>query len=783
MELPKRYNHVEAEDRWKKFWEKEKVYKFDPRSKKVYSIDTPPPTVSGDMHIGHSFSYAHEDFIARYRRMNGSVFYPFGTDDNGLPTERLVENLKKVKSKKMPRGDFIKLCLKTLKEISPKFIQDWKDLGISCDYDVFYSTIDDNSRRVSQESFIELYKKGLIYRKEFPTIWDTHFQTPVAQAELEDKEKSTLFSTLKFFVGKKELLIATTRPELLGACVAVFVNPGDKRYRDLIGKKAKIPLFGHEVPIIADKSAEVDKGTGVLMVCSYGDKYDVDAINRHKLEPIDFMNLDGTVKIGEYKSMSMEEARKKVLEDLDKKGLIKEQKEIAHIVNVYEKSGKEIEFLPTEQWFIKILDKKKELIKQGKKINWYPGFMFKRYENWIEGLDWDWSISRERHFGIPIPVWYCKKCDEVILPGAKELPIDPTKDKPNKKCKCGSSSFTPEERVLDTWATSSLTPQLASSLVNKKVNIPYSLRPQAHDIIRTWAFYTITKAYLHENKIPWKDIMVSGFVTLKGKKMSKSKGISVNPREVMNKYGSDALRFWAAGASLGKDLPYNEEDIILGTKIVTKLWNASKFSIMHLEDFNNKKVELDLVDAGIISKFNDLVKECTEAFDKYEYSKVRMFAESFFWNTICDNYLEIAKDRLYNPEKRGKESRRSAQYTLYYLILNTLKLFAPVMPFITEEIYHLYFDKKEKKKSIHICEWSKVDKKLKNEAAEKTWEKFVEILGRVREAKAKHNKSMKHEIVLTISDEDRKILMPALEDLKAVCNAKDILFGKFNIAI
>ena len=429
------YNIAETEKKIRNFWEKNNIYKFDSKrnkGKEIYSIDTPPPTVSGNMHMGHPFSYSQQDFIARYRRMTGNVFYPFGTDDNGLPTERLIEKLKNIKSKDMSREEFIRICLKTLQEITPDFISDWKKLGISCDYDIKYSTIDDNSRKLSQQYFIELYKKGLAYKKNFPTIWCPECQTPIAQAELEDKKSKTLFSTLKFSCGGKDLLIATTRPELLGACVCVFVNPEDKRYKNLIGKKALVPLFEYEVSIIADKSADMEKGTGVLMVCSFGDKYDVDAINRHKLTPRLILDKDGKLNLGKYEGMKIKEARGKILSELKDKNLIKEQKEIEHVVNVHDKCGTPIEFLTTEQWFIKILDKKNEFIKQAEKIKWKPEYMLKRYKNWVLGLEWDWSISRERHFGIPIPVWECKECKEVILAIEKELPVDPMQIK--KKC-------------------------------------------------------------------------------------------------------------------------------------------------------------------------------------------------------------------------------------------------------------------------------------------------------------------------------------------------------------
>ena len=768
------YNSKEVEKKAKAFWDKEKIYKFDMSKKgKVYSIDTPPPTLSGKMHIGHAYSYSQQDFIARFQRMfNGNVFYPFGTDDNGLPTERLIEKLKNVKSKSMKREEFIQLCLKTLKEITPDFIANWKNLGVSCDYDCYYSTIDNNSRKLSQKSFIELYKKGMIYKKAFPGLWCPECQTSVAQAELDDKEFPSLFSTLKFKCGDKDLLIATTRPELLGACVAVFVNPKDKRYKNFIGKKAKVPIFNHEVPILEDESAELEKGTGVLMICSYGDKYDAEAVNRHKLKAKVILNYDGTINIEPYKGLKIKEARKKILEELKNSDLITEQKQITHVVNTHDKCGTEIEFLPTEQWFIKILDRKKDFIKQGNKIKWHPEFMHKRYDNWVNGLEWDWNISRDRHFGVPIPVWECEKCHEIIIADEKELPIDPTDIK--KKCSKCKSNAVGEKKVLDTWMTSSLTPQIASSLVNNKMKIPFSLRPQAHDIIRTWLFYSVVKSLYHENQIPWENTIISGFVTLGGEKMSKSKGNVVAPEEVLEKYSADALRFWAAGSKLGEDLDYLENDLIAGKKFETKLWNASNFVFMNLNDYNGKKpAKIEKIDELFLNKLNSLLKSSTEAFSNYEYARSKLETEKFFWNMFCDNYLEIVKKRVYE-NKKGKES---AQFTLYQGLLTILKLISPIMPFITEEIYQTHFKKFESDKSIHISRWPSFDKEKKSDELDL----FIDILTKVRQEKSNNKKSMKSEIILTITKEDKKKIRDLVEDLKDVTNAKEIKEGEFGV--
>jgi len=769
--MDKKYDAGKVEEKWKKQWENDKTYKFDDKRKgKVYSIDTPPPYISGRMHIGHAFSYAQQDFVARFQRMKGNVFYPFGTDDNGLPTERFIEKLNKVKSKDMTRADFIRLCLKTLKKETPVCIDDFKKLGVSADYDVYYSTIDDHSRKASQKSFIDLYNKKLIYRTEISTPWCVECQTSIAQAELEDKQEISLFSTLKFKANGEDLLIATTRPELLQACVALFVNPKDKKHKRFIGKKARVPLFDQEVPILQDEAAELEKGTGVLMVCSYGDKYDVEAINKHKLAPRLIIDKDGKISEGNYRGMKIKEARKKILEDLQKAGLVVEQEEISHSVNVHDKCGTDIEFYPTKQWFIKVIDKKKKLIEQGKKIKWIPEFMRKRYENWVDGLEWDWSISRNRHFGVPIPVWECEKCGEIILPKAVELPVDPLQQE--KKCKCGEQAKG-ETMVFDTWATSSLTPQIAAELVDNKIKIPYSLRPQAHDIIRTWAFYTIVKSLYHENKIPWENIMVSGFVTLGGKKMSKSKGHLVNPQEVFQQYGADALRFWAAGSKLGNDLDYQEKDLVTGKKFLTKLWNASRFVFMNLEDYGGKKPSLEKIDELFLRKLNSLLKTCTDAFESYDYAKVKSETESFFWHTFADNYLEIVKKRIYN-NKKGKES---AQYALYHGLLTILKLISPITPFITEEIHQAYYSEKEKNKSIHLSKWPQYEKE--GNAGE--WDLFVDVLAKIRQEKTKAQKAMNSEIKLTLDKTDIKKLGGLEEDLKDVMNIKEIKEGKFEV--
>ncbi len=573
------------------------------------------------------------------------------------------------------------------------------------------------------------------------------------------------------------MLVATTRPELLEACVGIFVNPKDKRYVKLLGKEAEVPLFYHKVPILADESADMEKGTGVLMICSYGDRFDVDAINRHNLAPRVILNKDGTISEGSYKGLKIKDARKKILEDLKKQDLITEQKKIRHVVNVHDKCGCDIEFLPINQWFIRVLDKKKILLNEAEKIRWYPEYMKKRYDNWVEGLEWDWSISRNRHFGVPIPVWYCPECKEIILPEEKELPVDPLKK--SKKCLKCKKEAVPETRVFDTWATSSLTPQIAAELpqAKGKIKIPYSLRPQGHDIIRTWAFYTIVKSFLHENKIPWSDIIVSGNVSLGGEKMSKSKGNVVRPQDVMEKFGADALRFWAAGSKLGADLDYQEKDLVNGTKFINKLLNASNFVFMNLKDFDGKKPKkLEMIDQMFLTKLGLLVQGVTDSFSNYEYSKAKSETEQFFWKMFCDNYLEIVKKRVYKGEG---EKRVSAQYTLYQSLLTILKLTAPIMPFVAEEIYQTHFKAFEKDKSIHISDWPKPEniEQKKLDVVHK-FGSFVNVLEQIRRWKTNNQKAMNSEIILTLAKEEIEGISDLLGDLKDVMNAVEIKEGE-----
>lgn len=751
--LPKKYDFNAREAHWQKFWEENGIFKFDPQADgEVYSIDTPPPTVSGQLHVGHASSYTQGDMVARYRRMRGdNVFYPFGTDDNGLPTQRLVEKIKKVRARKLGREKFIDLVMKTLQEeLRPAYISEFKRAGLSSDFTLSYTTIDDRSRRLSQWSFIELHNQGRAYLQDAPTIWCPVCNTAISQVELEDEEIDSTFNDIVFKVGGAELVIATTRPELLPACVAVFYHPDDKRYQKLEGKKATVPLFDFAVPIMPDERVDMEKGTGIVMCCTFGDQKDMEWQKAYNLPIKEAISMDGkmTKLAGDYKDLPVAEARQKMIAGMKEAGFLKGQKKIKHTVNVHERCGTEIEFIKSPQWFIKYLDLKDDMLKWGDELKWFPEYMKNRYDNWVKGLQWDWCISRQIYYGVPFPVWYCDSCDEVILAEQKDLPVDPLKDKPSvDKCpKCGGTKFSGETDILNTWATSALTPQIGDELAKERGLqagvYPQNLRLQGHDIISFWLFNTVVKSQMHFQKNPFRDVLVSGWVLdSKGKKMSKSKDNVVVPKKIFDEYGVDAFRYWAAGASPGTDHNFMPDEVRSGKKTVTKLWNAGKFTFGHLEDFDTKSetVAGEPVDRWILHRLSVAIKNAEAAFDKYNYAQARDITDNFFWNDFTDRYLEFVKYRLYGE---GKKSRQAAQHTLYKILLSVLKLYAPIMPYITEELYQHYFKDFEKAVSIHVSGWP--------EAAETEipagFDKVVDLIDEIRKYKSDNDLSMGKEI-------------------------------------
>lgn len=780
------YNFKDSEKKWQKFWETEKIYAFDKKSKKEnFSIDTPPPYVSADhLHVGHAISYSQAEFIARYKRMQGfNVFYPMGFDDNGLPTERFVEKKYNINKNKITRQEFVKLCLQETDVGIKTYKKLWDSLGISVDWNLSYSTINKICQRISQKSFIDLYNKKRALRKAEPIIWCVHCQTALAQADLEDLEKSSYLNDIAFEAEDgSRLVISTTRPELIPACVALFVNKDDIRYKKILGKKVEVPLMNYKVPILADEKVRTDFGTGIMMVCTFGDIEDIERWRTNKLETRVIINKDGKFNelAGHYMGLKIEEARKKILEDLQIRKSLVSQKKINHFANIHERCSTPIEFNIVPQWYIQILDLKKELVEQGLKIKWHPDHMKVRYNHWVNNLKWDWCISRERFYGVPFPVWYCRNCSNVILADENDLPVDPTVDKPKiKSClKCNGKEFIPETDVMDTWMTSSLTPLINSRWKEadeiKKI-YPMELRPQAHEIIRTWAFYTVVKSFIHTKKIPWTNIMISGHgLDSKGQKISKSKGNMILVNDIINKYSADALRFFAASTKLGDDVLYQEKDVITGQKTITKLWNASKFVLTNIQEYKNENFKLELMDLWLLIKLNKIIDVCTRSFNEYEYSKAKSEIENFFWNVYCDYYLEIIKNRLYNETGLKK---KSAQFTLSKSLLNILKLFAPIMPHITEEIYQLRFAKEENYKSIHISKWPVDNKKYVDKEVEKIGDTVIKIIQDVRKFKTSNKKSLKQEITIKLNKNDYKIVRNVIDDLKSVTNAKEITIG------
>ena len=785
--LPKRYDPAECEKKWQQYWEEKQVYRCDlDNDNPVYSIDTPPPTVSGDLHMGHCYSYSQPDFYARFYRMIGyNVFYPMGFDDNGLPTERLVENRLGITPDGVGTDTFIREIVKISRELEENYEQLWKKLGLSVDWGHVYTTNSRESRKAAQYSFIDLYRKKRIYRSSSPSIWCPACRTAIAHAEVADLNRETTMITIPFGLNTGEnILIATTRPELLPACVAVFVNPDDSRYRDLIGKTAITPLFNQQVPILGDEKADPEKGTGIVMCCTFGDTTDIKWWREHNLPIIGIIGMDGILndQAGILAGLDIRSARRKIIEELRNQNLVMDETAVSQTVSVHERCDTPVEYVETKQWFVKVMDRKEELLEAGRKIHWHPGYMLSRYEDWVNNLEWDWCISRQRYHGVPFPLWYCSECGSVILAEDSKLPVNPNMQSPSKPCECGSNSFVPETAVMDTWMTSSMTPQIAGKWLDMgntfdKV-FPMSLRVQAHDIIRTWTFYTIVKSLYHFGKIPWTDIGISGHgLSPEGHKVSKSRAINVSdPPAVMEKYSADAVRYWAASSRLGEDSMINEDKIAAGQKLVTKLWNVARFSSPFILDYRLLETTPSLLptDSWVLTELQQLIIDVSDSYNNYDHLAVKNRIEGYFWNTITDNYLEMVKGRLYD-QPEGSVEKESARYTLYTVLQTVVKLLAPMMPYISEEIYQLLFKKNEGINSIHLVNWPTVKPELVDGRAEYVGESLVEIATQVRRYKSEKQlpiNSPLQSITITISSE--KLLDELKEcviDIKSVTRA------------
>jgi valyl-tRNA synthetase len=833
--LPDKYEHGEAESRWQNAWEDAGVYRWDsamPREQ-TYVIDTPPPTVSGMLHMGHVFSYTQADFIARYQRMSGkTVFYPMGFDDNGLPTERLVEKTKKVRATDMSREDFIALCMGVSEEARKEFRDLFTSIALSVDWNEEYHTVSEQSRRISQMSFLDLFGKERAYRKLQPMLWDPVDQTAIAQAEVEDKEKPAHMNHITFFVDgeerpRQELVIATTRPEMIPACVAIFYHPEDARYQHLKGKEAVTPLFGVRVPILEDDAVEPEKGTGIMMCCTFGDEADIEKWRKHNLPMRLILNkygkIDGLEKLGadaDWPSVQdaarlegfrqaimgqkAERARETILELLREHEVLVKQDPIVHAVKCAERSGAPLEILPTYQWFVQLLDQKDALKDKAAQATWYPKYMKVRMDQWIDGLNWDWCISRQRFFGVPFPVWYSKRAGEegkILLASQEQLPVNPLVDLPAGYSR---DEVEPDMDVMDTWATSSVSPQLSSRSINAQFSdgsaerhaklFPADLRPQAHEIIRTWAFYTLVKAHFHEDSLPWKNLMISGWCLASDKtKMSKSKGNVVTPVDLVRDKGADVVRYWASTSRLGADTAFSEDVLKIGRKLVNKLWNATKFAAIHLEHLEGtpttarEEVEsgviTEVLDRWILTRMHRAIAKATAEFERYEYSDARNAAEDFFWNDFCDNYLELVKSRVYGNEGDAA-AQKSAVYTIYHCLNGILRLFAPFVPHVTEELYSYIFDEDfGTHGSIHARNmWLKAESYPCDADAEAAGMDCVSILEAVRKQKSERNVSIKYPLdEIAVNVQEFYALEPMLKgvfgDLKAASNAAQVSWG------
>ena len=849
---PERPTLAGLEETWAKRWADEGTYHFDrgvPRPR-VYSIDTPPPTVSGELHIGHVFSYTQPDTIARYKRMRGyAVWYPIGWDDNGLPTERRVQNFYGVRcDPSLPydpafvppaegglakgqspvaisRPNFVELCQRLTADDERAFEDVWRYLGLSVDWRSLYTTIGETARRVSQRSFLRLLRRGEAYSAEAPTLWDIDFRTAVAQAELVEKERPGAYHTLVFHrPSGDDLLIDTTRPELLPACVAVVVHPSDDRYASLVGSSVTTALFGASVPVVAHHLAQPDKGTGAAMVCTFGDVTDVVWWRELRLPVRTIVGRDGrllpaapsglselgtSIYLAELAGKTVAAAQRRMVELLHESGEARgEQRPITHPVKFYERGDRPLEIVTSRQWWIRTLAHRDAFLDLGRQLDWHPAFMRARYEDWVTGLTSDWLVSRQRFFGIPFPIWYRLGPDgepdhsDPILPAEEDLPVDPTTDLPpgyRPEQRDVPGGFKGEVDVMDTWATSSLTPQIAGGWEDPDAGdlfqhvFPTDLRPQAHDIIRTWLFSTIVRSYLEEGVLPWSNALIAGWILDPDrKKMSKSVGNVITPRALLEKHGSDGVRYWASSGRPGMDTAFVESQMEVGRKLALKIMNASKFVLgarlwlgydgsagdmaaadaagLAAEASGQPAKAVEPVDLALLESLQSLVGTATAAFEAYDYARALERTEAWFWD-FCDNYLELVKARAYG--EMGPVRASSARTALAVSLSTLLRLFAPFMPYVTEEVWSWW-----QEGSVHLAKWPSADLGLASAIDTAVYSAAVDLLAAIRRTKSEAKVSPRaavERVTFSGPGEEVSALRRVEADLRAAQNVAELV--------
>ncbi|WP_048190897.1 valine--tRNA ligase [Methanobacterium sp. SMA-27] len=742
--IPADYDHLK-EAEWQIRWEEDHVHRFiGDGTRPRYIIDTPPPYPTGSIHIGHVLNWTFIDIIARFMRMKGyDVMFPQGWDCHGLPTEVKVEEINNIRKNDVPRDEFRNMCIDITHDNIKQMKSQMQSLGFSQDWSREFVTMTPEYRAKTQLSFLKLYNQNLIYRAVHPVNWCPRCETAIAFAEVDYNENTTFLNYMEFpeTNGEGKVIIATTRPELLSACVAVVVHPEDERYKHLEGKNVVVPLYNRPVKIITDTDVDPEFGTGAVMICTFGDKTDVSWVNRYGLDIIEAIDERGLMKevSGKYVGLTIPECKSSIVEDLKDEGCLVKQEPTYQNVGLCWRCKTPIEILVKKQWFVAVKELENQILETAEEIDWIPEHMKIRLLNWTGSMDWDWCISRQRLFATPIPVWYCNECGKVYLPEPEELPVDPSVENPPNKCECGCNNFTGEFDVLDTWMDSSITPMVIAGWPSPdfKKYYPADLRPQGHDIIRTWAFYTILRCKALTDEKPFERIVVNGMVFGEdGHKMSKSRGNVIAPEAVVNEYGADAMRLWSANSVPGSDVPFDWKDVKNGYKFLRKFWNAFRFINMHIADYNMEESNRDYLnpmDRWILSRLNYLVVDVTENLETYNFADARNKIQAFVWHDFCDEYIEAVKYRLYADSEDLQASKEAAKYALKTVILTSLKLLSPITPHFTDEV-NQYLD--EDNESIHKKNWPLADKSLMDSKAEKLGEIGVNIIGDIRRFKS-----------------------------------------------